>query len=256
MIVTSLDEAQALLRELVVESQSMVGFTGAGISTESGIPDFRSKDSAWQRNPPMPFDQFLCSEDARIEAWKRKFAMDDSYRGAKPNSGHAALAHLVARGRMSAIITQNIDGLHEESGVPAEKIIELHGNGTYAKCLSCDARHELRDIRIAFEETGLPAVCSCGGVVKTATIAFGQSMPDTAMRRARKETLGCDLFLAIGTSLVVYPAASFPMLAKVNGARLVIVNREETALDGAADLVLRGEIGQILAPFADPASLN
>jgi NAD-dependent deacetylase len=256
MIVTSIAEGQALLRTLIVESDCIAGFTGAGISTESGIPDFRSRDSSWHRHPPMPFDAFMASEEARAEAWRRKFAMEDMHGNVKPNTGHAALANLVARGRMGALITQNIDGLHEASGVPADKIIELHGNGTYATCLICGIRHELKDIRQRFEATGKPAKCLCGGVVKTATISFGQSMPQDAMRRAQKATMQCDLFLAIGSSLVVYPAAAFPVLAKENGAKLVIINREETALDDAADLVLRTGIGDVLAPFAEPGSLN
>ncbi len=256
MIVSDVAEGQALLRELVVESDCIAGFTGAGISTESGIPDFRSKNSSWHRHPPMPFDQFMASEDARVEAWKRKFAMDDMHGGARPNAGHRALANLVARGRMNAVITQNIDGLHVASGVPEEQVIELHGNGTYATCLVCGIRHELKDIRQRFEATGKPAKCLCGGIVKTATISFGQSMPQEAMQRAQVATMQCDLFLAIGSSLVVYPAAGFPLLAKDNGAKLVIINREETALDEAADLVLRTGIGDVLGPFAEPGSLN
>jgi len=256
VIVTSLEQAHRALRELMVESEAMVGFTGAGISTESGIPDFRSSDSAWRRHPPIPFDEFMSSEEARIEAWRRKFAMDDSYRGAKPNVGHYALARLVAHGRMRAVITQNIDGLHEASGVPSDRIVELHGNGNYARCLQCGVRHELDDIRQRFEASGEPAQCWCGGVVKTATIAFGQSMPRDAMERAQREARSCDLFLAIGSSLVVYPAAGFPLLAKENGARLVIINREETALDAAADLVVRGSIGEVLAPFSGGEGLN
>lgn len=256
MIVSDITEGQGLLRELIVESDCIAGFTGAGISTESGIPDFRSKNTSWHRNPPMPFDEFMASEEARVVAWQRKFAMDDQHGDARPNKGHKALANLVARGRMEALITQNIDGLHEASGVPADKIIELHGNGTYATCLVCGVRHELKDIRQRFEASGRPETCLCGGVVKTATISFGQSMPQDAMRRAQKATMNCDLFLAIGSSLVVYPAAAFPVLAKENGAKLVIINREETALDGAADLVLRTGIGDVLAPFAEPGSLN
>lgn len=256
MIVTSAEEARPLLRAMIMEARSMVGFTGAGISTKSGIPDFRSKDSAWQRHPPMPFDTYMSSEEARVEAWRRKFAMEDLHGNAQPNKGHAALAHFVARGRMRAVITQNIDGLHEASGIDSEKIIELHGNGTYATCLACGVRHELTDVRRRFEATGKADTCLCGGIVKTATIAFGQSMPKLAMRRALEETLACDLFLAIGSSLVVFPAADFPLLAKKNGARLVIINREETALDDSADLVVRAGIGEVLGPYADPASLN
>lgn len=255
-ILTSPQEAHAELARMIGDAEHVAAFTGAGLSTESGIPDFRSKDSAWKRLPPIPFDEFMSSETVRMESWRRKFAMDDSYRGAAPNVGHHALARLVADEKMHAIITQNIDGLHEASGVPKEKIIELHGNGTYAKCLTCGVRHELPAVRKMFESSNRAPTCLCGGIVKTATIAFGQAMPQEEMRRAHAATLQCDLMLAIGSSLVVYPAAGFPMLAKESGAQLVIINRDETPLDGIADLVIRTEIGQVLAPFAAPGGLQ
>ncbi|HEX2726007.1 MAG TPA: Sir2 family NAD-dependent protein deacetylase [Beijerinckiaceae bacterium] len=235
---------------MVEAADAVAGFTGAGISTESGVPDFRSPDSPWTRNKPVPFAAFTASAEVRREAWRRKFAMDDVYRGARPNRGHLALASLVARGRMPAVITQNIDGLHQQSGIPAERIIELHGNGTYAACLACGRRHELDWVRACFDASGDPPGCvQCGGVIKSATISFGQAMPESQMRRARELTLACDLFIAVGSSLVVYPAASFPALAKRNGARLVIINREATALDDLADLVIRADIGAVLEPF-------
>ena len=256
MIVDDLDKAHEALARVLAHSNDAVAFTGAGISTECGIPDFRSPDSAWKRHPPVPFEQFLQSADARVETWRRKFAMDDHYAGAKPGRGHRALARLVADGAMSAIITQNIDGLHEASGIEPERIVELHGNGTYAACLDCSARHELSDIRKSFESAPLAPECECGGFIKSATISFGQSMPQSAMRRARDATLRCDLFIAIGSSLVVYPAAGFPAAAKENGAALVIINREPTPLDQIADIVLRGDIGDILAPFERANRLN
>ena len=243
------DRIETLAR-FVGEARCIVGFTGAGISTESGVPDFRSPDSPWMRHKPIPFEAFIKSPEARREAWRRKFTMDDLYRDAKPSRGHAALAALVAAGRMPAIITQNIDGLHQASGIPPECVVELHGNGTYAACLSCGRRHELDRIRPHFEATGDPPACeACGGIVKSATISFGQAMPEQAMRRAHELALSCDLFLAIGSSLVVYPAAAIPALSKRSGARLVIINREPTDLDPLADLVIRGEIGTVLAPF-------
>ena len=238
------------LKALVADAGMAVGFTGAGISTESGVPDFRSPNSPWMKNKPIPFEAFLLSEDARREAWRRKFAMDDLYRGARPSRGHLALASLVAQGKMPAVITQNIDGLHHDSGIPAERIIELHGNGTYATCLSCGLRHELDAIRARLEaEPAAPRCDSCGGLVKTATISFGQAMPEEAMRRAQELARSCDLFLVAGSSLVVYPAAALPALAKESGATLVIVNREPTAFDDLADLVIRAEIGLVLEPF-------
>jgi NAD-dependent deacetylase len=241
----------AKLAAMIDESDGMVAFTGAGISTECGVPDFRSPGSAWKRNAPIPFDQFLSDEAMRLEAWKRKFAMDDLYAGAQPGRGHAALARLFQSGKLSHIITQNIDGLHQASGVPSKRIIELHGNGTYAHCLDCGGRHELHDVRLVIADAGAPPTCACGGIVKSATISFGQAMPREAMQRARNATLACDLFLVIGSSLVVHPAASFPLIAKDNGARLVILNGQPTPLDGHADLVIRADIGDTLHPIGD-----
>lgn len=240
-------DGQPLLA-MIAQADQIVAFTGAGISTECGVPDFRSPDSAWKRFPPIPFSDFLASEEQRVEAWRRKFAMDDLYAGAQPGRGHAALARLVAAGKMSHVITQNIDGLHQASGISSDKIIELHGNGTYARCLACGTRHELAAVRPVIEGQGRAPQCmDCGGMVKSATISFGQSMPQDEMQRARRAALACDLFLAIGSSLVVHPAAAFPVIAKENGALLVILNKDPTPLDGLADLVLRADIGDVLA---------
>ena len=245
------DEIQQLAR-LIDEATRVVVFTGAGISTESGIPDFRSPNGIWSQTTPIYFDEYVKSADARIEAWRRKFEIDRDMIGAEPNRGHRAVAKLVRTGKVSVVITQNIDGLHQESGVPDEQMIELHGNGTYAMCLSCCARHELDPIKAAFEaDNTLPDCNLCGGIVKTATISFGQAMPEGPMERARDETLACDLFLAIGSSLVVYPAAGFPAMAKQNGAGLVIINRDPTDLDRMADLVLNREIGPTLGEAAN-----
>jgi NAD-dependent deacetylase len=233
---------------MLARSRHAVVFTGAGISTESGIPDFRSPGGIWTRFQPIYFDDFMASEEARREAWRRKFETDKTMLPAEPNRGHQAVASLVARGKVSHVITQNIDGLHQRSGVPAEQIIELHGNGTYAKCLDCEKRFELAPIKARFVAEGeLPICTACGGIVKTATISFGQMMPQHEMRRAEAATLDADLFLAIGSSLVVHPAAGFPVLAKQSGARLVIVNRDPTELDRLADLVLNAEIGPTLS---------
>lgn len=235
------------LETLLEECTRAVVFTGAGISTESGIPDFRSPGGIWSKFAPVYFQDFVASEEARREAWRRKMVVDRDMQEAKPNRGHRAVAELVRREKASCVITQNIDGLHQKSGIPEARIVELHGNSTYAACLDCGSRHELEPILEDFarDET-LPVCGACGGIVKTATVSFGQTMPQAAMHRAEKETLECDLFLAIGSSLVVYPAAGFPVLAKRNGARLVIINREPTDLDGLADLVLNCEIGPTL----------
>jgi NAD-dependent deacetylase len=233
-------ELAALLRA----SRRAVVFTGAGISTESGIPDFRSPGGIWTKMMPINFEEFVASPEARRESWRRRFDMEGTWNAVKPNAGHDAVADLVRRGKVSHVITQNIDNLHQDSGVPAEKVIELHGNTRYAKCLSCGARMEIADIRAHFEKHGEPPNCTfCNGIVKTATISFGQTMPENEMERATRATLSCDLMLVMGSSLVVYPAAGFPLLAKRNGARLAIVNREPTEQDAFADLVLNTQIG-------------
>ncbi|MFO1082454.1 MAG: Sir2 family NAD-dependent protein deacetylase [Reyranellaceae bacterium] len=242
-----MDEVERL-RQMIGEAQRIVAFTGAGISTESGIPDFRSPGGIWTRYKPIYFDDFMASEEMRRESWRRKFATDEVMTKAEPNAGHRALAKLAEQGRLSAVITQNIDGLHQRSGLPESKVIELHGNATYASCLDCGHRHELEPIRQAFLGHGRLPVCEkCEGIVKTATISFGQAMPEIPMARAQDETLACDLFIVLGSSLVVYPAAGFPQVAKRRGATLVIVNRDATDQDDSADLVIHGEIGATLS---------
>jgi len=223
-------------------------FTGAGISTESGIPDFRSPGGVWSTMKPIYFQDFVASEEMRREAWTRVFEGRANWVGAAPNAGHAAVARLVAQGKCRAVITQNVDNLHQDSGVPADRVIELHGNATYASCLSCGVRHELADLRPVFMDHGkIPTCRTCSGLVKTATISFGQAMPEEPMDRAEAETLACDLFLVLGSSLVVFPAAGFPVLAKRNGASLIIVNREATEMDALADLVIHDEIGPVMS---------
>jgi NAD-dependent deacetylase len=236
------------LERMIAEAECMVAFTGAGISTESGIPDFRSPGGIWTKYQPIEFGDFLASPEARRESWRSKFASEETMRKATPNAGHRALARLVEEGRMIAVVTQNIDGLHQASGVPDERVIELHGNSTYAACLDCRRRYELDWVREIFAVgERLPHCTTCGGIVKTATISFGQAMPEAEMERARTVTLAADLFIVLGSSLVVYPAAGFPLLAKRNGSSLVIVNREPTDQDELADLVINAEIGATMS---------
>jgi NAD-dependent deacetylase len=243
----AIDPEIAELARAIDLARRAVVFTGAGISTESGIPDFRSPGGIWTRMAPIDFSDFLVSEEARRETWRRRFAMEETFRAAAPNRGHRAVAELVRRGTVAAVITQNIDGLHQASGVGDDRVVELHGNTTYAHCLDCKTRYELDALRVVFERDGDAPICAdCGGCVKTATISFGQAMPLDAMRRAEAETRAADLFIVAGSSLVVYPAAGFPELAKHNGATLVIINREPTGLDGIADLVLNRSIGETL----------
>ena len=237
--------------ELIRAARRAVFFTGAGISTESGIPDFRSPGGMWSRVPPIDFQDFMASEEVRREAWRRKLVTDRAMRAAQPNRGHRAVAQLVRDGVCACVITQNIDGLHQRSGVPEDKIVELHGNSTYAACLDCGSHHELDPILSAFQQSEtLPLCADCGGIVKTATISFGQKMPLQAVQRAEQETFACDLFVVLGSSLVVFPAANLPRIAKANGARLVIVNREATDQDNLADLVIHAEIGPTLGEVA------
>lgn len=235
------------LKDLIADASRIVVFTGAGISTESGIPDFRSPGGIWTKYQPIYFQDFLTSEEMRRESWRRKFATERAFAAAEPNRGHRAVARLVADGKCSSVITQNIDGLHQASGVPDRQVIEVHGNSTYASCLDCGERYELEPIRAAFQrDETLPVCGACEGLVKTATISFGQPMPEDKMLSARRECEACDLFLAIGSSLVVHPAAGLPVIAKERGALLVILNRDETPVDGYADFVLNEEIGPVL----------
>lgn len=236
------------LSTLLRASKRVLVFSGAGISTESGIPDFRSPGGVWSKMQPIYFQEFVASEHTRREAWRRRFSNADGWVGAKPNRGHYAVAELIRSGRASVVATQNVDNLHQESGVPEEKVIELHGNSTYAKCLKCQTRVELVDVEREFNDTNTVGPCKrCGGIIKTATISFGQQMPELPMRRTQEETIACDLFLVLGSSLSVFPAADFPVRAKQNGAKLVIVNRDPTPLDETADLVIHDGIGDTMA---------
>jgi len=238
------------LSQYIKEAKNIVVFTGAGISTESGIPDFRGPQGVWKTNTPIYFQDFIGSEKVRKESWKRKFSGKDIVKKAKPNTGHFAVAEIINKHQSAYLITQNVDNLHQDAGVPEDKITEIHGNASYASCLDCETRYELRPIKKVFLENGAVPYCdSCGGIIKTATISFGQSMPEEGMQIAQRKTLGCDLFITIGTSLVVYPAAGFPKLAKEIGAKLVIINNEPTDLDPIADLVVHEQIGKVFSDF-------
>ena len=250
MIARDLQIGVERMGDMIAQASTIVPFTGAGISTECGIPDFRSPGGLWTRNRPIPFDEFVASQDARDEAWRRRFAMEETFKAAKPGRGHRALASLYRAGKVPAIITQNIDNLHQMSGFKSDHVVELHGNTTYARCIGCGRAYDLVWVRRRFDEEGAAPDCTvCEEPVKTATISFGQAMPEGEMRRAEQVALDCDLFLAIGSSLVVWPAAGFPLMAKRNGARLAIINREPTEFDSMADLVVREDIGTVLSPF-------
>ena len=237
---SEIDQFQKLLRQ----SQRAVIFTGAGISTESGIPDFRGPNGLWKKIKPIDFQDFVNSEEVRQLSWRQWFEHGHALLGAEPNQGHYAVARLVEEGRVSAVITQNVDNLHQDAGVPDDQVIELHGNATYARCLGCAEVISLDAIQAQYQGLGKVSPCAlCGGIVKTATISFGQMMPEEPMQRAEEETLACDLFIVLGSSLTVYPAAGFPQMAYHNGAKLVIVNQQDTDLDSVADVVIQQGIG-------------
>jgi NAD-dependent deacetylase len=232
-------------KQLIARSSRIVGFTGAGISTESGIPDFRSPNGVWARNRMIEFSEYVSSRAARIESWTQKLTMWPEMRAAQPNAGHAAFARLEREGRLRAMITQNIDGLHQRAG--SSNVIELHGTAVTVACLTCHARITMDaalERVIAGEED--PECSKCGGILKSATISFGQMLPQEVIGDSAEAARDCDVFLSVGSSLVVHPAASLPELAKRHGAVLIIINRTPTPLDGIADLVISDEIGVAL----------
>jgi len=236
----------SVLARYLADARRVAVFTGAGISTESGIPDFRSPGGVWSKMQPIMFQDFVRSRDMRREAWRRVYNRTAGWTGASPNAGHLAVAKLVEMDKAFTVITQNVDNLHQDSGIPESHVIEIHGNASYARCLDCHARYELEALQPRYEQDEDITCEACGGLIKTATISFGQPMPEGEMARATAASYSCDLMLVLGSSLVVYPAAGLPLLAKQHGARLVIVNREPTDQDTYADLILNAEIGPTL----------
>ena len=237
-----------MLNELISQSEALVFFTGAGISTNSGIPDFRGPKGIWKTSQPIYFQDFVNSEEKRVESWERKFSNELKINKAKPNQGHQKIAEIMKRKDLSHLITQNVDNLHQESGVSDSQITELHGNATYAKCLDCQLRYDLAELKESFLSTKVPPLCNeCNGLIKTATISFGQAMPEEEMVIAQKKSVSCDLFICIGTSLAVFPAADLPVLAKETGSQLVIINNEPTQMDHIADLVINRDISEVFS---------
>lgn len=235
------------LARLVDEARLVCVLTGAGVSTESGIPDFRSPGGIWSEYRIIEYDEFMSSEEARLEDWRRRFDMEDRIGAVEPNRGHYWIAELVKSGKCPILTTQNIDGLHQEAGTPHVSIVELHGNARHAKCMDCGQRYEIAQCREMLEQTGRAPSCRhCSGIIKTAVVMFGEMMPMAELERARHAAEGCNLFIAMGTSLVVQPAALLPLYAKRAGAKLAIVNREPTELDGFADLVVNDEIAKVV----------
>ncbi len=237
----------AQLAEMIKGANRVLIFTGAGISTESGIPDFRSPGGVWSKMTPIYFQDFVASRDQRRESWRRVFNKTAGWTGAKPNTGHYAVAKLVDMGKVSCVVTQNVDNLHQHAGIDDDKVIEIHGNASYAKCLNCGKRYEFDDLKPRYEADEDLTCLFCEGLLKSATISFGQAMPEEKMALAEAEAEVADLCLAIGSSLVVYPAANIPIIAKQTGAQYAIINREPTDQDPYADLVLNTEIGPLLS---------
>jgi NAD-dependent deacetylase len=234
------------------DNDRIVVFTGAGISTESGIPDFRSPGGMWTRYRPVTFQEYLSSESARIEAWKRRLDGWEQYKNARPNIGHFFVQSLSVKEKLIGLITQNVDGLHSMAGLPDEQIVELHGSNRKVICLNCGKEFEPeRIINQLVGDFSAPKCDSCGGILKSATVSFGQAMPEQAMRRAQEWTEQAEIFIVMGSSLQVQPAASFPVVAKRNGALLAIINREAGPLDDMADFVHNGAIGEFCAKFGE-----
>jgi NAD-dependent deacetylase len=245
-----LPAAVELLRKWLADSQLVVAFTGAGISTESGIPDFRSPGGVWSKNRTVYFDEFLSSADARHEYWRQKSEAHRNFADAVPNVTHRRLAEWESAGLLRGVITQNIDGLHQDAG--SQNVLELHGTARWIACLDCDWRDPADRLVAEFQQTqSVPTCPTCGGLLKHATVSFGQSLPGDKLRTAAQWATTCDLFLALGSSLVVEPAASLPRMARESGAQLVIVNRDQTPLDAIANLVINAPLGSVFEALSD-----
>ena len=233
------------LAALIREARKAIAFTGAGISTESGIDDFRSPGGLWSRHQPVMFDDFLKDAGERRRFWQMRREMLPTMLRAEPNAGHHALAALEACGRLAAVITQNIDELHQRAG--SKRVVEIHGTAMKVHCLDCDKRWPAAEIQVRLDAGEEEFICdACGGLLKSMTVSFGQSLPPSVWQDAASLCRSCDLFLALGSSLVVQPAAALPEAARRNGAKLVIINREPTPLDELADLVIHAPIGETM----------
>jgi NAD-dependent deacetylase len=249
-----MEEKILQIAEWIAAAKRVVVFVGAGLSTESGIPDFRSPGGVWEKYDPEDFyfQNFLSRESAREKYWRMATEMYESMKSATPNAGHLAIAELERIGKLDCLITQNIDGLHFKAGNSEEKVLELHGTAMHVTCLSCGKRYDRDDIQARHSGGDRAPRCgTCGGLLKPATISFGQAMPERETAEAYRRSEFCDLFLVIGSSLVVQPAAYMPVLAKREGARLVIVNRNETACDDIADIKVEGLAGPVMAAIVE-----
>ena len=247
-----------LATKLIGDARRLVVLTGAGISTESGIPDFRSPGGLWTRYDPtkLTFDKFCASAETRRTYWEMGNELFPALRDAQPNTAHRVLAALERRGGLLRIVTQNVDGLHQKAGSSANVMIEIHGTALEVGCLTCGARQERGPVQARFAAGEYDLRCDCGGLLKPATISFGQAMPERETAQAFADAAEADVFLVIGSSLAVYPAAGLPRVAVENGAPLVIVNREPTPYDDYAELTLQGSAGETLGAVAAALGLS
>jgi len=238
--------------KLVKASERTVILTGAGISTESGLPDFRSNNGFWTKNKPIQFNEFLLSEEKQRLSWKRNIELHSLLKNIKPNIGHAFVEKIIRLQKKNFLITQNIDGLHQKSGISKNKIIEIHGSAIEAACLECEAKQNILDFHDAIKsKTPLPKCSVCGGVVKVATISFGQPMNEIDMMHASKIVEESDLMIVMGSSLKVLPAGKLPNLAMQSGSKLIILNREKTRYDSSADIVINDELHSICSKLIE-----
>jgi NAD-dependent deacetylase len=247
-------EAIEAVADMVIKSKRLVVFTGAGVSTESGVSDFRSPGGIWDRFDPdeLNYQSFMASEAGREKYWQFQRELWPEMVQAQPNPGHYAIAELHRLGKLDCVITQNIDYLHQRAGLPEDRVIELHGTVKWVLCLECGRRYPREEIQTRLEAgTKVPRCDSCGGIMKPATISFGQPMPERETQQAMAASAACDLFISAGSSLVVYPAAQMPLIARDSGARLVIINLTPTPHDRYADIVINAKTGPILSAIAD-----
>lgn len=245
-----MQEKISLIAQKIAQGGKNIVFTGAGISTESGISDYRSKGGIWDQFRPVYFDEFMSSEEARTEYWRQKTELYHDLRNAAPNAGHMAISELYEKGLIEAVITQNIDGLHQESGLPGDKVIELHGNTRRIRCMSCGKISSEDEAQKRVEAGDLAPECECGGYLKPDTVSFGQAMPVKEVELATQLSINCDFFLVVGSTLLVQPAALMPQYAKQSGAFLAIVNLSETPCDEMCDVLIRGKAGEVLKEIA------
>ena len=244
-----MDDLIAKGAQIIKEAQKILIFSGAGMSTESGIPDFRSPGGVWSKYDPSDFyfDKFISSEKAREKYWEMSTEFYDTMKDAVPNRAHLAIRAIEESGKLLAIVTQNIDNLHHKAGNSPERIIEIHGTAFSVSCLSCGKKYDRDDIQERLNSgVKVPYCDDCAGILKPDTISFGQAMPEDKMADALMYARECDLCIVLGSSLVVYPAASVPVHAVQNGARLIIINRDETPLDAEADLVCHESLSKAL----------